>query len=66
MRDDDRCPRCQGMMIKDLAGDISCLACGYEHVVQVPLDANPDTWMITSGNARRREPTLPQYTSEWE
>lgn len=59
------CPRCSGQMLRDLAGEEACLACGYEYIKSVPLAAIPPQFLYPA-DKRRRLAKEPQYSSEYE
>ena len=59
------CPRCSGQMLRDLAGEESCLACGYEYILSVPLSAIPPQLLYVDGRIRR-EAKEPSYSPRYE
>ena len=40
--DESKCVRCSGKILKDLAGELSCINCGWEVAYSIPLDATPN------------------------
>jgi hypothetical protein len=52
-------------MLRDLAGEEACLACGYEYIKSVPLAAIPPQFLYPA-DKRRRLAKEPPYSSEYE